>query len=68
MREAIEALVRTSAFFALPERVVSGLPDVVQYRVTIEQAGVAHEVRFDDETATEPLRALIGRVFEQPAS
>ena len=68
MRDAFEALVGASSFFALPERHVSGLPDVIQYRVTIEQAGVAHEATFDDETATEPLRELVTRAFAEPAS
>ena len=63
-REAIEGLVQTCAFFELPERSVTGLPDVIQYRVCVELSGRSHEVTFDDETANEPLRELVTRAFE----
>ncbi|TMQ68337.1 MAG: hypothetical protein E6K81_16640 [Candidatus Eisenbacteria bacterium] len=62
-REALEGLVRTSAFFELPERRVSGLPDVIQYRVRVEASGRAHEVTFDDETASGALRDLVTRAL-----
>jgi hypothetical protein len=67
MRAALERLVERAAFFALPERSVSGLPDVIQYRVSIEQAGVAREITFDDETASAPLRDLVARALEDRA-
>jgi hypothetical protein len=63
VRATLEQLVRNAAFFELPERSVSGLPDVIQYRVSIEQAGVAREITFDDETASAPLRDLVARAF-----
>ena len=62
-REVLEDLVRTCAFFDLPKRSVSGLPDVIQYRVCVEWSGRSHEVTFDDETASERLRDLVARTF-----
>ena len=62
-REVLEGLVRTCAFFELPARRVSGLPDVIQYRVRVEWSGRTHEVTFDDETASDPLRDLVSRAL-----
>ena len=62
-RETLEGLVRTAAFFELPARSVSSLPDVIQYRVRVEWSGRSHEVTFDDETASQPLRDLVTRAF-----
>ena len=64
-RVAIEALVHTSTFFDLPTRQTSGLPDVIRYRVSVELSGRTHEVTFDDTTASEPLRDLVSRAFEE---
>jgi emfourin len=58
-RVTIESLVERATFFELPERLISGLPDVIQYRVRVEEAGRVHEILFDDEQATEPLRELV---------
>ena len=63
-RAALERLVAAAAFFALPERLVSGFPDMIQYRVTVEERDRAHEVTFDDENATEALRSLVDRILE----
>jgi hypothetical protein len=67
VRTTLEQLVRSAAFFELPERSMSGLPDVIQYRVSIEQAGVAREITFDDETASAPLRDLVARALAESA-
>ena len=58
-RVTIETLVERATFFELPEILVSGLPDVIQYRMRVEDAERAHEVVFDDEQASEPLRTLV---------
>lgn len=58
-RVTIETLVERATFFELPEILVSGLPDVIQYRMRVEDSQRAHEVLFDDEQATEPLRELV---------
>jgi emfourin len=58
-RVTIERLIERATFFELPARLVSGLPDVIQYRVRIEDETRAHEVLFDDEQAPEPLRTLV---------
>jgi hypothetical protein len=63
-RATLEALVAAAAFFALPERMVSGLPDVIQYRVTVEERDRTHAVTFDDEKATEALRSMVDLVLE----
>jgi hypothetical protein len=55
----IESLIERATFFELPPRLVSGLPDVIQYRVRIEDETRTHEVLFDDEEAPEPLRTLV---------
>jgi hypothetical protein len=62
-RVTIETLVERATFFDLPTRLVSGLPDVIQYRMRVEDATRAHEVLFDDEQATEPLRLLVVQVL-----
>lgn len=61
----LEELVERSTFFELPVRLVSGLPDVIQYRVRIEDRERAHEVTFDDEHASEWLRTLVGKVLDE---
>lgn len=58
-RVTIERLIERATFFQLPARLVSGLPDVIQYRVQIEDETRIHEVLFDDEEAPEPLRELV---------
>lgn len=62
-RDEVERLVQSAEFFALPARRLSGLPDVIQYRVRVEDAGQTHEATFDDQTASEPLRELVARAF-----
>ena len=63
-RVTIEGLIERATFFELPARLVSGLPDVIQYRVRVEDLERIHEVLFDDQVATEPLRLLVVEVFE----
>ena len=62
-RADIERLVAESRFFDLPQRVTSGLPDVIQYRVKVEIEGRAHEVTADDQTAGDALKDLAARVL-----
>jgi hypothetical protein len=61
----LEELVERSTFFELPGRLVSGLPDVIQYRVRVEDHERAHEVTFDDEHASEWLRTLVLKVLDE---
>jgi hypothetical protein len=49
-------------FFALPRRRVSGLPDVIQYRLSAELKGRKHEILFDAETADAMLTDLVERI------
>lgn len=58
-RVTIESLVERAEFFTLPESLLSGLPDVLQYRLRIEEERRSHEIVFDDQRATEPLRELV---------
>lgn len=67
-RVTIETLIERATFFELPDRLVSGLPDVIQYRVRVEDAERVHEVLFDDEEATEPLRTLVVLLLGAPES
>jgi len=62
-RLELERLVAEAQFFDLPERQLSGLPDVLQYRVRVEVGGHAHEVTADDQTASVALAALVARVM-----
>ena len=59
VRGELERLLGAAAFFARPRRHVSGLPDVIQYRVRVEDGAHVHEIVFDDEAADEPLVALV---------
>lgn len=49
-------------FFALPPKRVSGLPDVIQYRLSAEVEGRSHEIMFDAQTADDELTALVERI------
>ena len=49
-------------FFAHPPKRVSGLPDVIQYRLSAEVEGRRHEIRFDAETAGAELTDLVARI------
>lgn len=62
-RVEVERLVIEAHFFDLPERAVSRLPDVIQYRVRIETRERAHEITTDERTAPAPLFALVTRVL-----
>jgi len=62
-RERVERLVLEAGFFELPERAVSGLPDVIQYRVRIEADRREHEVATDERAAGGALLALVQRVL-----
>ena len=60
-------MIERSAFFRLPARQLSGRPDVIQYRLKIEDAAREHEVTFDDERADEDLRSLVDRLLRSDA-
>ena len=49
-------------FFALPPKRVSGMPDVIQYRLSAELAGRKHEIAFDAQTADPELTDLVERI------
>jgi hypothetical protein len=63
LRETLEGLIESATFFSLPARLASGLPDVIQYRVRIEESARIHEVTFDDQTGGEALRSLVECIF-----
>ena len=63
-RQSLTRLVQGSAFFGLSPARVSRLPDMIQYRVRIEEGDRAHEVTFDDACDDAPLLELVERVTE----
>ena len=63
-RQSLARLVQGAAFFGLSPAQVSKLPDMIQYRVRIEEGDRAHEVTFDDACNDAPLLELVERVTE----
>ena len=63
-RMRLTQLVQGVAFFGLSSRLASKLPDMIQYRVRIEEGAHAHEVTFDDGCEQTPLLELVERVAE----
>ena len=63
-RERLAELVQGVAFFGLSPQQLSKLPDMIQYRVRIEEGTRAHEVTFDDGCRETPLLELVERVAE----
>ncbi len=63
-RQHITQLVQGAAFFALEPRRSSHLPDMIQYRVRIDEGDRSHEVLFDDGCGELPLLELVERVTE----
>ena len=63
-RQTLTQLVQGVAFFGLSPARVSKLPDMIQYRVRIEEGDRAHEVTFDDGCGDPPLLELVERVTE----
>ena len=62
--QRLTQLVQGVSFFALEPRRSSHLPDMIQYRVRIEEGARAHEVAFDDGCGEPPLIELVERVAE----
>jgi hypothetical protein len=63
-QQCLTQLVQGVAFFGLrPEQTVK-LPDMIQYRVRIEEGDRSHEVTFDDGCGETPLLELVERVNE----
>lgn len=63
-RERLARLVDGVAFFGLSASRASKLPDMIQYRVRIEEGGRSHEVTFDDGCGEAPLLELVESVTE----
>jgi len=63
-RQSLTKLVQGVAFFGLASARVSKLPDMIQYRVRIEEGDRAHEVTFDDGSGDTSLLELVERVTE----
>ena len=63
-RQSLTKLVQGVAFFGLASVRVSKLPDMIQYRVRIEEGDRAHEVTFDDASGDTSLLELVERVTE----
>jgi len=63
-RQTLTKLVQGVAFFGLAPVRVSKLPDMIQYRVRIEEGDRAHEVTFDDGCSDPSLLELVDRVTE----
>ena len=64
VQQRLTQLVQGVAFFALRPVLASRMPDMIQYRVRIEEGERAHEVTFDDGCGEAPLLELVGRVAE----
>jgi hypothetical protein len=65
-REALDALVETSGFFALPEKITTPSPgaDRFNYRLSIEGSGRSHTVDVAEGAIPASLRPLIQRLTE----
>lgn len=63
-QQRLADLVRGVAFFSLSPRASSCLPDVMQYRVRIEDGERANEVTFDDGCPETSLLELVECVTE----
>ena len=63
-RQSLTKLVQGVAFFGLAPARVSKLPDMIQYRVRIEEGERAHEVTFDDGIGDTSLLELVELVAE----
>lgn len=63
-RERLTRLVQGVAFFGLSPQRASKLPDMIQYRVRIEEGANVHEVTFDDGCGEAPLLELVECVSE----
>ena len=63
-RERLAQLVQGLAFFGLSPERLSKLPDMIQYRVRIEEGSRAHEITFDDGCGEAPLLELVDCVAE----
>ena len=61
-QEGLARLLDGVAFFGLATNRVSKLPDMIQYRVRIEEGDRAHEVTFDDGCGETPLLELVEQV------
>jgi hypothetical protein len=57
--QRVSDLVRGVAFFALQEPPASQLPDVMHYRVRIDDGERSHEVAFDDACPQTSLLELV---------
>ena len=63
-QQRLAQLVQGVAFFGLRPTPATKLPDMIQYRVRIEEGDRAHEVTFDDGCGEAPLLELVERVAE----
>lgn len=63
-QQRLADLVQGVAFFALAAPAASRLPDVMQYRIRIEDGDRSRELTFDDACGTTPLLELAERVTE----
>lgn len=63
-QQRLARLVQGSAFFARGPLPAAKLPDMIQYRVHIEDGERAHEVTFDDGCGEIPLLELVEVVTE----
>ena len=61
-KQRLAQLVEGVAFFGLGPGRASKLPDMIQYRVRIEEGDRAHEVTFDDGCGETPLLELVEQV------
>ena len=64
IRQGLARLVQGAEFFARAPHGASRQPDMIQYRVRIEEGDRAHEVQFDDASGDPPLLELVERVTQ----
>ena len=60
----LERLVQEVNFFALPVSRLTRLPDMIQYKVSVEVGAHHREIIFDDQTGGPALLDLVDRVAE----
>jgi hypothetical protein len=63
-RHRVAELLQGVSFFAMPSERRTQLPDMIQYRMRVEDQGHAHEVCFDDACEDTALLELVERVTE----
>jgi len=60
----LERLIGEAGFFSLPASRLTRLPDVLQYKVSVEDGARRKEITFDSESGEAALLDLVDRVVD----